>query len=64
MTRASRLVRPGGSPDTQAALDTVGMNWMNAYIAFHEQVGNFRQDDRICGRNLVYSVNPEILSKN
>ena len=39
MTRASRVVRPGGSPDTQAALDTVGMSWTSASIACHEQVG-------------------------
>ena len=63
MTRASRVVRLGGSPDTQAASDTVGMSWMSAYIAFHERVGNLRQDDRICGMKLVYSVNPAILSK-
>ena len=57
MTRASRVVRLGGSPDTQAAFDTVGMSWMSACIAFHERVGNLRQHDRICGMNLVYSVN-------
>ena len=63
MTRASRVVRPGGSPDTQAALDTVGMSWMSAYIAFHEWVGNLRQDDRICGMNLVYSINRACIAK-
>ena len=57
MTRASPVVLLGGSPDTQAALDTVGMSWMSAYIAFHERIGNLRQDDRIGGMNLVYSVN-------
>jgi len=57
MTRASPVVRLGGSLDTQAALDTVGMSWMSAYIAFHERIGNLRQDDRIGGMNLVYSVN-------
>jgi len=49
MTRALRLVRLGGSPDMQAAFDTVGMSWMSASIAFHERVGNLRQDDRVYG---------------
>jgi len=40
MTRASRVVRRGGSPDTQAALDTVGMSWTSACIACHEAGSN------------------------
>jgi len=63
MTRASRVVRRGGSPDTQAASDTVGMSWMSACTAFHKWVGNLRQDDRICRMNLVYSVNRACIAK-
>ena len=53
MTRASRVVRLGGSLDTQAAFDTVGMSWMSACIAFHERVGNLRQDDRIADESCL-----------
>lgn len=44
MTPASRVVRLGGSPDTTSAIDSVGINWMSACIAFHERLGNPRQD--------------------
>jgi hypothetical protein len=37
MTRASQVVRRGGNPDTRAALDTAGMSWMSACIAFPER---------------------------
>jgi len=63
MRRASRVVRLGGSPDTQAAFDTVGMSWMSAYIVFRERVGKFQHENRICGMNLVYSVNLACIAK-
>lgn len=62
MTRASRVVRLGGSPDTAAAFDTVGMSWMSACTAFHELSINTRQNDRIAGSSCLF-CNPEILSK-
>lgn len=63
ITRASRVVRLGGSPDTTSAIDSVGISWMRAIAAFHERLGNLRQDDRICGMNLVYSVNRACIAK-
>ena len=62
ITPASRVVL-GGSPDTTSAIDSVGINWMSACIAFHERVGNLRQDDKICGMNLVNSVNRACIAK-
>lgn len=45
MTRASLVVRLGGNPDTTSAIDSVGISWMRAIAAFHERLGNLRQDD-------------------
>lgn len=45
ITRASRVVRHGGNPDTTSAIDSVGISWMRAIAAFHERSSNLRQDD-------------------